>query len=131
MGGWVTMGRLIITSGVIPDGIWDFVVGDWGSDEGSDGWTKVDILAFFLGGWLVDFLAREELVPGVVGGLLVSYPLEGELRGAHSTESGMTSGYEGSVMEPCTGATLGALGWPEGDEVFLPRVFAMADSERF
>ena len=34
-------------------------------------------------------------------------------------------------MELCTRATLGALGQPEGDEVLAPRVFAMADLERF
>ena len=106
----------------------------WGPCDGSvgsDGSTRADILAFFLGGWLTDFLAREELAPGVVGGLLVSYRLKWELRGAPSTESGMASGCEGSIMEPCTGATLGALGRPEGDEVLAPRVFAMADLKRF
>ena len=103
------------------------MVGGWGSD-GSSG---ADIFAFFLGGRLADFLAREELAPGVVGGLRISYHLEGELRGALSTEGGTTSGCEGSVIKPCTWATLGALGWPEGDEVLAHRVFAMADSERF
>ena len=67
----------------------------------------------------------------MVGGLIVSYHLERELRGAPSTEGGTASGYEGSVMEPYTGASLGALGWPEGDEVLASRVFAMADSEMF
>ena len=67
----------------------------------------------------------------MVGGLLVSYHLEGEFRGASSTDGGTANGCEGSIMEPCIGATLGALGWPEGDEVLVPRVFAMADSERF
>ena len=66
----------------------------------------------------------------MVGGLLVSYHLEGELRGASSTEGGTTSGCEGSVMEPCTWATLDALGRLEGDEVLTPRVFAMADLEK-
>ena len=75
-------------------------------------------------------MAREELAPGVVGGLLVSYRLEGRLRGASSIEGGTTSGCEGSVMEPCAGATLGPLGRPEGDEVLAPRVFAMAASEK-
>ena len=66
----------------------------------------------------------------MVGGFLVSYRLEGELRGASSTEGERTSGCEGSVMELCTGAFLGALGQPKGDKVLAPRVFAMADSER-
>ena len=66
----------------------------------------------------------------MVGGLLVSYRLERRLRGASSTEGGTDSGCEGSVMEPCTGASLGALGRPEGDEVLAPRVFAMADSKK-
>ena len=109
MGGWVTMGHLITTSGVILEGIWDSVAGGWGG-WGSDGSSGADILAFFLGGWLPDFLALEELTLGVVGGLLVSYRLEGELRGASSTEGERTSGCEGSVMELCIGAFLGALG---------------------
>ena len=67
----------------------------------------------------------------MVGGILVSYRFKGELIDAPFTEGGTTSGCEGSVMEPYTGATLGALGWPEGDEVLAPRVFAMADSEMF
>ena len=67
----------------------------------------------------------------MVGGLLVSYRLEGELRGTPFTEGGTASGCEGSVMEPCTGATLDALRWPEGDEVLAPWVFAMDDSEMF
>ena len=75
-------------------------------------------------------MALEELAPGVVGGLLVSYRLEGELKGVSSTEGGTTSGCEGSVMEPCIGVALGALGRLEGDEVLAPRVFAMANSER-
>ena len=75
-------------------------------------------------------MAREEPAPGVVGGLLVSCRLEGELKGASSTEGGMANGCEGSVMEPCTGASLGALGRPAGDEVLAPRGFAMADSEK-
>ena len=66
----------------------------------------------------------------MVGGLLVSYRLEGELKGASSTEGGTTSGCEGSVMEPCTGAALGALGRLEGEEVLAPQVFSMADSEK-
>ena len=66
----------------------------------------------------------------MVGGLLVSYHLEGEFRGASSTDGGTANGCEGSIMEPCTGASLGALGRPEGDEVLAPRIFAMADSER-
>ena len=127
MGGWVTMGRLIITSGVIPEGIWDSVVGGWGFD----GSTGSNILAFFLGGWLADFLGRDELAPGVVGGLLVSYHLRGGLRGAPSTEGGMASGYEGLVMDPCIGATLNGLGQLEEDEVLTPRAFSMANSKMF
>ena len=81
-------------------------------------------------GRLLDFLAREELAPGVVGGLLVSYCLEGELKGPPSTEGETVSGCEGSVMEPCTGATLSALGRLEGDKVLVSWVFAMADLEK-
>ena len=121
------MGRLIITSGVIPEGIWDSVVGGWGSDEVSDGSTRTDILAFFLGGRLADFLGWEELAPGVVGGLLVSYCLREGLGGAFFIEGGTTSGCEGSVMESCTGTTLGALLRAEGDGVLAPRVLAMAN----
>ena len=79
---------------------------------------------------LVDFLGQEELVPGVVGGLLVSYPLRGGLVGDLSTEGGTASGYEGSVLESCTGTTLGALWWPEGDGVLAPSVLAMADVKK-
>ena len=75
-------------------------------------------------------MAREELALGMVGGLLISYRLEGGLRGASSTEDEMTSGCEGSVMEPCIGVSLGALRWFEGDEDLTPRVFAMADLEK-
>ena len=75
-------------------------------------------------------MAQEELAPSVVGGLLVSYRLGRELRGASSTEGGTASGCGGSVMEPCTTATLGALGRLERDEALAPRVFAMADSEK-
>ena len=131
------MDCLITTSGVIPEGIWDSVVGGWGgwrSDKGSDGVSDgssgVDTLAFFLGGQLPDFLAREELAPGAVGGLLVSYRLEWELKGASSTDGGMASGCEGPIMEPCTGVSLGALRRLEGDEDLAPRVFAMAASEK-
>ena len=55
-------------------------------------------------------MALEKLAPGVVGGLLVSYRLEGEVRGASSIEGGTTSGCEG------LGAFLGALGRLEGDK---------------
>ena len=75
-------------------------------------------------------MAREELDPGVVGGLLVSYRLEGRLRGASSIEGGTTSGCEGSVMEPCTGVFLGALRRLEGDEDLAPQALAMADSKK-
>ena len=47
------------------------MAGEWGSEDGSDKSIGVDTLAFFFGGWLPDFLAREELAPGVVGGFLV------------------------------------------------------------
>ena len=100
-------------------------------DEGSDGSTEADILTFFLGGRLADFLAREELALGVVGGLLVSYHLRGGLGGAPSIEGGTAGGCEGSVMESCTGETLGALWQPKGDGVLPPRVLVMADSEKF
>ena len=66
-----------------------------------------------------------------MGALVVSYHLRGGLGGAPSTEGGTTSGCEGLVMEPYTGATLSALGRPEGDEVLAHRVFSMADLERF
>ena len=75
-------------------------------------------------------MGRDELAPGVMGGLLVSYRLRGGLRGAPSIEGGMASGCEGSIMESCTGTTLGALWWPEGDGVLAPRVLAMADLEK-
>ena len=101
IGGRVTIGRLIITSGVILEGIRDSIVGGWGSDEGSDGFTRVDILDFFLGGRLADFLGWEELAPGVVGGLLASYRLRGGLGGAPSTEGERAGGCEGSVMDSC------------------------------
>ena len=79
---------------------------------------------------LADFLGREKLAPGVVGGLLVSYPLRGGLVGDPSTEGGTTSGYEGSVLESCTGTTLGALLWAEGNGVLAPSVLAMADVKK-
>ena len=63
----------------------------------------------------------------MVGGLLVSYHLKGELRGAPSIEGGMTGGCEGSVMESCTRTTFGALLRASGDGVLAPRVVAMAD----
>ena len=69
-------------------------------------------------------MALEELAPGVVGGLLVSYHLEGELKGASSTEGGMASGCESS------GVSLGAMGQLEGDEDLAPWVFAMVDSKK-
>ena len=62
-----------------------------------------------------------------MGGLLISYLL----RRAPCTEGGTTSGCEGSIMESCIGATLGALWRPEGDGVLAPRVLAMVDSKRF
>ena len=130
MGGWVTMGRLLTTLGVIPEGIWDSVVGGWdgwGSDGGSEDSIGANTLDFFLGGWLPDFLAREELASSVVGGLLVSYRLEGEVRGASSIDGGTTNGCGGSGMGPWTWVSLGALRWLEGDEDLAPRVFAMAD----
>ena len=65
-------------------------------------------------------MAREELAPGVVGGLLVSYRLVGEVRGASSIDGGTASGCEGSVMEPSTGVSLGALRRLEGDEDLAP-----------
>ena len=67
----------------------------------------------------------------MVGGLLISYCLEGEFRGAPSTEGGMASGYEGLVMDPCIGATLNGLGQLEEDEVLTPRAFSMANSKMF
>ena len=60
----------------------------------------------------------------MVGGLLVSYQLEGELKGAFSTESGTASGCGSS------GTSLGALGRLEGDEDLAPWVFSMADLEK-
>ena len=60
----------------------------------------------------------------MVGGLLVSYRLKGELKGSPSTEDGTTSGCGGS------GASLGALGRLEGDEDLAPWVFSMADLEK-
>ena len=69
-------------------------------------------------------MAREELAPSVVGGLLVSYRLKGELKASPSTEDGTASGCGGS------GASLGALGRLEGDEDLAPRVFAMANSKK-
>ena len=65
-----------------------------------------------------------------MGGLLVSYRLVGELKGAFSTEGGTTSGCGGSGMEPCTRVSLGALSQLEGDEDLALRVFAMAISKK-
>ena len=96
-----------------------------------DSSIRADILAFFLGGRLAEFLGQDELAPGVVGGLLVSYRLRGELRGPSSTEGGTTSGCEGSVMKYCTRTTLGALWRPERDGVLASQVLAMADLEKF
>ena len=87
-------------------------------------------MAFFARGRLADFLGSEELAPDVVGGLLVSYHLRGGLDDAPSTEGGMAGGYEGSVMESCTGETLGALLRADGDGVLVPLVWAMADVKK-
>ena len=75
-------------------------------------------------------MGRKELALGVVGGLLVSYRLRGGLRGAPSTEGGTAGGCEGSVMESCTGETLGSLLWDDGDGVLDPLVLAMADMKK-
>ena len=72
-------------------------------------------------------MGREELAPGVVGGLLISYHLRAGLGGAPSIEGGTKSGCEASVMESCTRTTFGALLRAEGDGVLAPRVVAMAD----
>ena len=66
----------------------------------------------------------------MVGGLLISYHLEGEVRGASSTDGGTANGCEGSVMEPCTRVSLGALRRLEGNEDLAPRVFSMAISKK-
>ena len=66
----------------------------------------------------------------MVGGLLVSYRLVGEVRGASFTDCGTTSGCEGSVMKPCTVVSLRALAQLEGDEDLAPQVFAMDDSKK-
>ena len=61
-------------------------------------------------------MAQEELAPGVVGGLLVSYRLEGGLKGASSTGGGTTSGCGGSGMETLwTGVFLRSLRRLDGD----------------
>ena len=65
-----------------------------------------------------------------MGGLLVSYRLEGGLKGASATRGGTTSGYGGSGIAPWTGVSLGTLRRLEGDEDLAPRVFAMAISEK-
>ena len=75
-------------------------------------------------------MAREELAPGVVGGLLVPYCLEGGLKGASSIGGGTTNGCRGSGMEPWTRVSLGTLKRLEGDEDLASRVFAMAISEK-
>ena len=87
-------------------------------------------MAFFFGGRLPEFLAREELAPGVVRGILVSYRLEGGLKGASSTGAGTTSSCGGSGMEPWTGVSLGALRRLDGDKDLAPQVFAMAISKK-
>ena len=87
-------------------------------------------MAFFVGGRLADFLGREKLAPGVVGGLLVSCHLRGGLDGAPSTKGGMAGGCEGSVMESCTGETLGALLRADGDGVLAHLVLAMVDMKK-
>ena len=65
-----------------------------------------------------------------MGGLLVSYRLRGGLGGAPSIEGGTTSGCEGSVIESCTGETLGVLARVDGDRVLAPLVLAMADVKK-
>ena len=75
-------------------------------------------------------MGREELALGVVGGLLVSFRLRGGLGGSPSTEGGMAGGYEGSVMESCTGETLGALLRADRDGFLAPLVLAMADVKK-
>ena len=65
-----------------------------------------------------------------MGGLLVSYRLEGELRGTPFTEGGTASGCEGSIIESCTGETLGSLLWDDGDGVLDPLVLAMVDVKK-
>ena len=79
---------------------------------------------------LADFLGREKLASGVVAGLLVSYPLRGGLVGDPSIEGGTASGYEGSVLESCTGNTLGALLRAKENGVWAPSVLAMADVKK-
>ena len=66
----------------------------------------------------------------MVGGLLVSYHLVGEVKGASPIDGGMTSGSEGSIMEPSTRVSLGALRRLAGDEDLAPQVFTMADSKK-
>ena len=66
----------------------------------------------------------------MVGGVLVSYRLVGELRGASSTGGGTTSSCGGSGMEPWTGVSLGALRRLDGDKDLAPQVFAMDDSKK-
>ena len=65
-----------------------------------------------------------------MGGLLVSYHLRGGLNSVPSTKGGMAGGCEGSVMESCTGETLGALLRVDGDGVLAPLILAMVEAKK-
>ena len=89
MGGVVTIGRLMIASGDMPEGHWESIGARGSGWEGLDDSPGPEVLTLLVGVRRIELLGREEVAPGVVGGLHVLYLCWGGLEGTPPLEDGM------------------------------------------
>ena len=88
MGGWVTIGLLMMASGEMPEGRWESV-GAWGLGcECLDVSLGLEVLALLGGMWRTDGLGD-----GEVGGLRVEYRRWGGLEGTPPLEDRMVGAW--------------------------------------
>ena len=89
MGGAVTIGRLMMASGDMPEGRWELAGARGSGYEGLDDSPRPKVLALLAGVRRTELSRREEVAPGVVGGLRISYLRWGGLEGTPPLKDGM------------------------------------------
>ena len=129
MGDAVTIGRLMMASGDMLKGRWESIGALGSGCEDLDDFPRPEVLTLLAGVRRIEVSGCEEVVPGVVGGLRVSYLCWGGLECTPPSKEGMVGASGAWDVESWGEQALG-LGSRESEEsVWPPLIRAMSQME--
>ena len=122
-------GYLMMASGDMPKGRWESVRARWSGCEGLDDSSRPKVLALLVGVWRTKLSRCEEVTPGVVDGLRVSYLHWGGFKGTPLSKDGMVGVSGAWDVKSCGDEALGLELRDSEESVWPPLIHTMSKIE--